>query len=111
MAEHDYTDSTDGQISVTPSSWLAHPSYDSSTTNYDFALLKLSTALSFSSAVMPACLPDSSTDYDAVTAVVTGWGTTSSGGNQPNVLMEAEVTTRWEDYHLFCFIQHLTPQE
>ena len=108
MGEHDYTDSSDGQISVTPSSWLAHPSYDSSTTNYDFALLKLSTALSFSSAVMPACLPDSSTDYDAVTAVVTGWGTTSSGGNQPNVLMEAEVTTRWEDHHLFCFIQHLT---
>ena len=43
---------------------------------------------------MPACLPDSSTDYDAVTSVVTGWGTTSSGGSQPIVLHEAEVSTR-----------------
>ena len=43
---------------------------------------------------MPACLPDSSTNYDAVSAVVSGWGTTSSGGTQPNVLHEAEVTTR-----------------
>ena len=46
------------------------------------------------STVMPACLPDSSTDYDAVTSVVTGWGTTSSGGSQPIVLHEAEVSTR-----------------
>ena len=43
---------------------------------------------------MPACLPDSATDYDAVTSVVTGWGTTSSGGSQPIVLHEVEVTTR-----------------
>ena len=43
---------------------------------------------------MPACLPDSATDYDAVTALVTGWGTISSGGGQPLVLHEADVTTR-----------------
>ena len=43
---------------------------------------------------MPVCLPDSATDYDAVTSVVTGWGTTSSGGSQPIVLHEVEVTTR-----------------
>ena len=48
VGEHDYTDSTDGQVSVTPSSWLSHPSYESSTTNYDFAILRLSTALTFS---------------------------------------------------------------
>ena len=48
VGEHDYTDSSDGQVSITPSSWLSHPSYDSSTTNYDFAIIKLSTALTFS---------------------------------------------------------------
>ena len=46
------------------------------------------------STVMPACLPDAATNYDAVTSVVTGWGTTSSGGTQPIVLHEVEVTTR-----------------
>ena len=48
MGEHDYTDSTDGQISVTPSSWLSHPDYDSSTFDNDFAIVKLATALTFS---------------------------------------------------------------
>ena len=53
---------------------------------------------------MPACLPDSATDYDAVTALVTGWGTISSGGGQPLVLHEADVTTRSLDVvvsHIF----------
>ena len=88
------SDSSDGQQSFTASTWTSHPSYDSDTVDYDFALLTLSSPLTFSSSVMPACLPDSSTDYEAVTAVVSGWGTTSSGGSQPNVLMEAEVNTR-----------------
>ena len=42
---------------------------------------------------MPACLPDLATDYDAVTAPVTGWGTTSFQGNRPVVLHEATVAT------------------
>jgi len=94
VGEHDYTDANDGQESITPSSWTSHPDYNSGTTDYDFAIIKLSSELSFSNKVMPACLPDSSTNYDAVSAVVSGWGTTSSGGTQPNVLHEAEVTTR-----------------
>ena len=95
VGEHDVSDSSDGQQSFTASSWTSHPSHDSDTVDYDFALLTLTSPLTFSSSVMPACLPDSSTDYDAVTAVVSGWGTTSSGGSQPSVLMEAEVTTRY----------------
>ena len=103
VGEHDYTDANDGQESITPSSWTSHPDYNSGTTDYDFAIIRLSSDLTFSSTVMPACLPDSSTNYDAVSAVVTGWGTTSSGGSQPNVLHEAEVTTRYLSEIYECY--------
>jgi len=38
------------------------------------------------------CLPPSVQEYEGVTALVSGWGTTSSGGKQPNTLMVANVT-------------------
>ena len=91
VGEYDYTDANDGQESITPSSWTSHPDYNSGTTDYDFAIIKLSSDLTFSSTVMPACLPDSSTNYDAVSAVVTGWGTTSSGGSISATLKQVTV--------------------
>ena len=48
MGEHDYTDPDDGQVTVTPGSWLSHPSYDPYTQDNDFALIKLATVLTFS---------------------------------------------------------------
>ena len=44
-------------------------------------------------AVRPICLPDPAQDYDNVSALVTGWGRTSSSGPQSNILQEATVTT------------------
>ena len=44
-------------------------------------------------AVRPICLPDPGQDYDNVTALVTGWGRTSSSGPPSNILQEATVTT------------------
>merc|ERR1712013_698655 len=39
------------------------------------------------------CLPsDTSKTYAGQKATVSGWGTLSSGGNQPTVLMEVDVT-------------------
>ena len=48
VGEHDYTDPGDGQVTVTPSSWLSHPAYDPYTQDNDFALIKLATVLTFS---------------------------------------------------------------
>ena len=56
MAEHDYTDCTDGQVSVSPSSWLSHPDYDSSTDDNDFAIVKLATSLTFSRYILASVL-------------------------------------------------------
>merc|ERR1712180_110139 len=61
--------------------------------NGDFSILTLTEPVTFTSSVRPACLP-ATTDktYAGELATVTGWGTLSSGGNQPTVLMEVDVT-------------------
>merc|ERR1712112_399109 len=61
--------------------------------NSDFSILTLTEPVTFTSSVRPACLP-ATTDktYAGELATVTGWGTLSSGGNQPTVLMEVDVT-------------------
>ena len=67
---------------------VQHPYYDDQTDNYDFSLLKLNRHIDFTSPqnVRPICLPekmDSSTeysDYNNVSAIVTGWGWTNPRG-------------------------------
>ena len=71
-----------------------HPSYNSGTTNNDFAMLKLKQAVDFCAYphIRPICLPTgTSEDYAGVEAIVTGWGTTSSGGSVSNSLQEVTV--------------------
>ena len=70
------------------SQWISHPSYSSSTFDQDFAIIKLSTPVTFSDRVKPICLPSASTNYDSKVATVTGWGTLSSGESQPSVLQK-----------------------
>jgi len=61
--------------------------------NNDFSILTLTNPVTFTNSIRPACLP-ATTDktYAEELATVTGWGTLSSGGNQPTVLMEVDVT-------------------
>ena len=94
VGEHDYLDDNDGQNIVSPAQWISHPLFDWKTGNdYDFAIIKLSTNLTWSNSVLPVCLPNTTANYDSVTAVVTGWGT-SKYGQHSTVLHEAELVTR-----------------
>ena len=72
-----------------------HESYDSQTFDYDFSMIKLSTEVDWAAhpRIRPVCIPteDSGVDFAGATATVTGWGTTSSGGSQPNTLKEVDV--------------------
>ena len=70
------------------SQWINHPSYSASAFDNDFAIIKLASPVTFSDRVSPICLPSASTDYDSKVATVTGWGTLSSGGSQPNILQK-----------------------
>merc|ERR1712240_14175 len=65
----------------------------------DFSILTLSQPVTFSSTVRPVCLPsDTTKTYEGEVATVTGWGTLSSGGSQPDVLMEVDVTVTTNDF-------------
>lgn len=73
---------------------IVHPQYNSTTMDYDYALLRLSSAATLNQAVAPIALATSSDTAlyaNGVTAVVSGWGTTSSGGSVSSVLRKASV--------------------
>ncbi|KAF0708823.1 hypothetical protein As57867_006185, partial [Aphanomyces stellatus] len=65
---------------------IKHPKNDANTNAYDFAVLILERASKF---------PPVQVSFDNVAGgtptIVRGWGTTSSGGSQPSVLLEVEV--------------------
>merc|ERR1712083_351586 len=74
---------------------LRHSRYSSSTLHHDISLLKLVVPISFPSnnKIAPVCLPSQGNLYESVNAIVTGWGTLSSGGSQPTTLQEVTVPT------------------
>merc|ERR1719228_1025199 len=77
-----------------------HADYNSDTTDYDYSVLTLCSPLEYSEKVQPVCLPttdDDGSQYEDLAHVVSGWGTTSSGGSISNVLLETSVTTMSND--------------
>merc|ERR1712079_909895 len=91
VGEHRIDDNSFNRISL--SAITDHPGYNGNTLDNDFSILTLSEAVAFNREVSPACLPsDVSQDFAGQVATVSGWGTTSSGGNQPTVLNEVDVT-------------------
>ena len=91
LGEHSIADSDFNRVDV--AEIINHPNYNSQTTDNDYAILRLSQPVAFTNEVSPACLPaDLSATYAGVHATVTGWGTLSSGGNQPTALQEVDVT-------------------
>merc|ERR1711899_325729 len=67
--------------------------YDSDNVNNDIALLRLAQEVVFNDNIVPACLPSSTSQkYAGWDAVVSGWGTTSSGGRTSDVLKETRQT-------------------
>ena len=74
---------------------IADPKYNPQTVNHDFSILRLARPVTFTSTILPACLPAEASPaptYAGRVATVTGWGTLSSGGAQPTVLQEVNVT-------------------
>ena len=96
VGEHRIDDSSYTRLSL--SKITDHPAYNSNTLDNDFSILTLSAPVTFTTEVSPACLPSDTTQlYGGSKATVSGWGTTSSGGNQPTTLREVEVTVQTQD--------------
>ena len=93
LGEHDLT-KADGEKKVRVCSTTLHPRYNRKRIDNDFAILRLCSPVSFSRDVSTVCLPSSSSNnYDNVQAIASGWGTLSSGGRQPSILMEVSLDT------------------
>merc|ERR1719510_1386903 len=91
VGEHSINDNSFTRVKI--SAITDHPDYNRGTLDNDFSILTLAEPVSFSSSVSPACLPASdSGDYAGQLATVSGWGTLTSGGNQPTVLHDVSVT-------------------
>ena len=91
LGEHNIADREFYRVNV--GEIISHPEFSPITYDNDYAILRLSQAVAFTNEVRPACLPaDLSATYAGVLATVTGWGTLSSGGNQPTALQEVDVT-------------------
>jgi len=73
---------------------ITHPAYNESTMSNDLALVKLDSPMRNSGCVGSVCLPLAGRDVQPGTKCwISGWGTLRSGGDQPNILQQAEVTT------------------
>jgi len=93
LGEHDLT-ASDGEQRLQVCSVTDHPQYNPSTFDYDYSILTLCDEVPFKTEVQPVCLPpDSSFAADNRDAVVSGWGTLSSGGSQPDLLQDVTVQT------------------
>jgi len=80
---------TDGQA-ATVTRIVSHNNYNSNTMVNDIALLHLGSALSFNANVGAVTLPAQGAGSSG-NAVVSGWGTTSSGGSASAVLLKVTV--------------------
>merc|ERR1711953_12986 len=95
VGDHDITTSSDNK-KYQVCSKKEHGSYSSSTLDNDFAILTLCDELEFDDKVMPVCLPSTEgqgTEYENKDAIVSGWGTLSSGGSRPQYLNDVTVQT------------------
>ena len=90
LAEHNTAISLDG-LRFDVEQAIIHPSYDPRKFYYDFALLKLTSIISFAyNSIAPACLADVG-NFAGYPGVVTGWGRLTHGGSSSHLLREVTV--------------------
>ncbi|XP_056256398.1 serine protease 27-like [Seriola aureovittata] len=80
------------EVSRTVSEIIRNPNYDSSTSDNDIALLRLSSPVDFTNYIRPVCLAAGDSDFRAgTTCWVTGWGTIQSDVPLPSPQRLQEV--------------------
>ncbi|XP_047500412.1 trypsin-1-like isoform X2 [Penaeus chinensis] len=92
----DWTSSTATQIvKRSVAEIIMHPQYDSNTIDNDIALIRVSSPVNLDLlGIMPVCLPSSTDSFANKNGIVTGWGTLTHGGNQPDQNYEVTVPIR-----------------
>ncbi|XP_066268603.1 suppressor of tumorigenicity 14 protein homolog [Branchiostoma lanceolatum] len=71
---------------------IIHERYDAIRTDFDIALMELSSEINITDHVYPVCLPSDDTEFAVGTNCwISGWGSVADGGVQATTLQEAEV--------------------
>merc|ERR1712154_157148 len=93
LGEHNIKQAAEQHAKTIGVTAIKRNDYDERTTTNDIAILKLSEEVVFNDHIQPACLPSNKAEqYVDQSAVVSGWGTTSSGGDTSNVLKKTDQT-------------------
>jgi len=87
--DYDYSDSSANK-QFRKANLVMHLGYNRSTNANDIALVRVESAFELNSCVGTVCLPEEDVS-SGQSCWITGWGTLSSGGGQPNKLQEAKV--------------------
>jgi secreted trypsin-like serine protease len=88
--DYDHTVSSNKEQFQRASIVIAHPDYETVTSGHDIALVKVENAFDLGGCIGSVCLPTEDIEPDS-NCWISGWGTLSSGGSQPNMMMEAKV--------------------
>lgn len=92
LGDHDKSVSSSTRVTRRISKFIGHPSYSDSGTDYDIALVKLATPVTFSNNISPVCAPASNINLAVGrTCWVTGWGDTKNTAVNGNVLRQATI--------------------
>ncbi|KAL3875622.1 hypothetical protein ACJMK2_033554 [Sinanodonta woodiana] len=92
---------------------ITHERYDDDTVDYDIALIKIQPkdgrGIVFNDYVQPACLPESSTEYEAgMNCHISGWG--KMFNEYPNILQSAMIPIISESVCNIAYKGELTPR-
>ncbi|XP_059181148.1 chymotrypsin-like protease CTRL-1 [Centropristis striata] len=80
------------EVSRTVSKIIVHPDYNNTLLNNDIALMKLSSAVTFTSYIKPVCLAGNSSQFHNSTPCwATGWGKLGKNESLPALLQEVQV--------------------
>ncbi|XP_060702193.1 transmembrane protease serine 9 isoform X1 [Hemiscyllium ocellatum] len=91
---------------------IIHPLFDPSIFNYDVVLLELTTSISFSRLIQPACLPSPVHNFHAgKNCTISGWGALNENNvSLPNILQKATVQIFNQSECVKLYSEPVTPQ-
>ncbi|XP_036961113.1 chymotrypsin-C-like isoform X2 [Acanthopagrus latus] len=90
LGKHSLKTSEEGSVALRAAAIISHEDYNILLSRNDIALIKLSSSVTFSDTIMPACLPDRGVVLPhSAPCYVTGWGRLSTGGALADVLQQA----------------------
>lgn len=93
LGEYEPSFETGFEQKIEPKKSFIHPDYDSTTVDWDFALVWLKEPAVMSECVGTICLPTEEVE-PGTECKISGWGTLSAGGGQSSHLLETTVHIR-----------------